>query len=381
MDSRTRPQDYVGSVSILRTRGWDALVLVLVVMMLGEVLATDQDVPPALSVPVALAMTVPLLWCQRRPVLVGAVVLGAWAAQHFAGDWTLEPQSALLPVCLVFWSLGAYLPRRVAAGSFAAAFAILFATATSDVIVLGPLMLGVFAAGRLMQSREDLARQLAAERGNAERYAVAQERARIARELHDVVGHAISLMTVQAGGERLALGDSQPETVRVLAQIEHTGRQTMQEVRRLLGVLRAEGEEVDLTPQPGLAHIPALAERMGPIGLRVDVQSEGEPRPVSPGVDISAYRIVQEALTNVLKHADAQRSRVRIRYLQHTVELEVTDDGRGSRSPSNGRGDGGTHGLAGMRERVALYGGTLEAGPAPEGGWRLRATLPLESAP
>lgn len=364
-------------MSTVRSRGRDALVLVLVVGVLLEVLTTDQTVPLALSVPVSLAMTVPQLWGDRRPVLIGAIVLGAWAFQGLVGEWTLEPQSELLPVCLVFWSLGAYLPGRTAAWSCLGALAAVTAHEPTDVIVLGPLMAGVFAAGRLMHSREELARQLEAERAHAERHAVAEERARIARELHDVVGHAISLMTIQAGAERLALGDARPETARVLTQIEHIGRQTMHEMRRLLGVLRTEGDEPDLAPQPGLAQIPALAERMRPIGLRVEVETEGEPRPVSPGVDISAYRVVQEALTNVLKHADGHRSHVRIRYMPHSVELEVTDDGRASRSAPNGSG----HGLAGMRERVSLYGGTLEAGPIRGGGWRLFARLPLESAP
>lgn len=367
----------MGGVSTVRTRGRDALVIALVAAVLLEVLTTHQDVPLALSVPVGLLMTVPQLWGDRRPVLVAAVVLGAWVVQGLAGDWELEPQSLLLPVCLVFWSLGAYLAHRAATWSCAAALVALVVHEPSDVIVLGPLMIGVFAAGRLMQSREQLARELAAERARAERNAVAEERARIARELHDVVGHSISLMTIQAGAERLALGDARPETARVLTQIERTGRQTMLEMRRLLGVLRTEGEEPDLTPQPGLAQIPALAERMRPIGLRVDVETEGEPRPVSPGIDISAYRVVQEALTNVLKHADGQRSRVLVRYLPQSVELEVTDDGRASGSAAAGNG----HGLAGMRERVSLYGGTLEAGPAERGGWRLLARLPLEPAP
>ncbi|WP_188111347.1 sensor histidine kinase [Nocardioides antri] len=366
-------------MSTVRTRGRDALVLVLVVGVLLEVLTTHQDVPLELSVPVALAMTVPQLWGERRPVLVAAIVLGAWLLQALVGrwGWALEPQSELLPVCLVFWSLGAYLPRRQAVWSCVVALAAVTAHSPFDMAVLGPLMVGVFAGGRLMHSREQLARQLEAERAHAERYAVAEERTRIARELHDAVGHAISLMTIQAGAERLALGDDRPETARVLTQIERTGRQTMQEMRRLLGVLRTEDEEPDLSPQPGLAQIPALAERMRPIGLRVDVETEGEPRPVSPGVDISAYRVVQEALTNVLKHADGRRSRVRIRYLPHSVELEVTDDGRAAHAAQNGGG----HGLAGMRERVSLYGGTLEAGPVPDGGWRLLARLPLEPAP
>lgn len=363
----------------MRARAWDGLVLVLVVGVLFEVLTSQQDVPLELSVPVGLAMTAPLLWGQRTPLRVAAVVLGAWVVQAFAGDWQQEPQSELLPVCLVFWSLGAYVPRRSSRWVFALGFVALVAHQYDDVVVLGPLMAGVYAAGRLMQSREQLAAALQEERAHAERYAVAEERARIARELHDVVGHSIALMTVQAGAERMALGDERPETSRVLGQIEVTGRQTLQEMRRMLGLLRSDGS-VDFMPQPGLEQVGALAERMGRLGLEVEVRTEGEPSAVSPGVDISAYRIVQEALTNVLKHADATRVSVRLRHEDGDLEIEVTDDGT-ARPPSAGRhGAGQGQGLTGMRERVALYGGSLETGPAPAGGWRLVARLPKEAS-
>jgi len=364
-------------VTSVRARAWDALVLVLVVSVLFEVLTTNQDVPLELSVPVGLAMTVPLLWGQRRPLPVAAVVLGAWVGQALAGDWQQEPQSELLPVCLVFWCLGAYVLKRTGRWAFALGFVALVAHQPDDVIVLGPLMAGVFGAGRLMQSREQLAAALQQERAQAERYAVAEERARIARELHDVVGHAIATMTVQAGAERMALGDARPETSQVLNQIEVTGRQTLQEMRRLLGVLRTSDDSVDFTPQPGLAQVGALGERMSRSGLDVEVQVDGEPGVVPPGVDISAYRIVQEALTNVLKHADAVRATVRINHADGAIEIEVTDDGTGSSAATDGQG----HGLTGIRERVALYGGTLEAGPSPAGGWRLLARLPKEDAP
>ena len=244
---------------------------------------------------------------------------------------------------------------------------------------MGPLMAGVYGAGRLMQSREQLAAALQQERAHAERYAVAEERARIARELHDVVGHSIAMMTVQAGAERMALGDDRPETSRVLNQIELTGRQTLQEMRRMLGLLRSD-DTVDFTPQPGLAQVDALAERMAGSGLQVDVHVEGESGPVSPGVDISAYRIVQEALTNVLKHADAARATVRVQHREGGLEIEVTDDGA-AQARGNGQGPGQGQGLTGMRERVALYGGSLEAGPAAAGGWRLLARLPNEAGP
>jgi signal transduction histidine kinase len=360
-------------VTSLRTRAWDTLVLVLVVAVLFEVLTTNQDVPLEISVPVALAMTVPLLWGQRRPLPVAALVLVPWVVQAHLGDWRLEPQSELLPVCLVFWSLGAYVAPRPGRWAFTLAVAALVARQYDDVIVLGPLMAGVYGAGRLMQSREQLAVALQEERAQAERYAVAEERARIARELHDVVGHSIAVMTVQAGAERLALGEARPETSRVLSQIELTGRQTLQEMRRMLGLLRSD-DTVDFTPQPGLAQVDALAERMGRSGLAVDVQVDGEPGEVSPGVDVSAYRIIQEALTNVLKHADATRATVRVAHGDEGIEIAVTDDGTGRAAANDSTGSG--HGLTGMRERVGLYGGSLEAGPTPGGGWGVVARLP-----
>ena len=351
------------------------MVVVLVVVVLFEVLTSDQDVPLALSVPVGLAMTVPLVWGQRHPLVVGAVVLGANLVQTYAGDWELDPQSELLPICVVFWTFGAYTPVRTSRWALGAGLLALFAYAPDDVIVLGPLMVGVFAAGRLMRSRDDLAEALREERAHAERYAVAEERARIARELHDVVGHAVAMMTVQAGAERLVLGDARPETSQVLEQIESTGRQTLQEMRTLLGVLHAREGEPDLAPQPGLDELPGLAERMGRAGLRVALEVDGEVRGVSPGVDISAYRVVQEGLTNVLKHAGSDQALVRVVHERGAVTVEVSDDGPGPSEP----GAPG-HGLAGMAERVAVYGGTLAAGPGPERGWRLVARLPREPA-
>lgn len=361
----------------MRARAWDALVLILVVVVMFEVLTTNQDVPLELSVPAGLFMTVPFVWGQRRPLPVAAVVLATWVAQGLAGDWEQEPQSELLPVCVAFWCLGAYVAPRPGRWAVVLGFAGLVLHQPDDVIVLGPLMAGVFAAGRLMQSREKLAAALQAERAQAERYAVAEERARIARELHDLVGHSLAMITVQAGAERLALGDSRPETSHVLNQIEITGRQTLAEMRRLLGVLRTADDTVDFTPQPGLAQVDALAERMSRSGLAVEVQVTGEPGVVSPGIDISAFRIIQEALTNVLKHAEADQARVRVTHEDGGIEIEVTNDGAGQ--PADRSADAPGLGLTGMRERIGLYGGSLEVGPAPDGGWRLVARLPTEA--
>ena len=364
-------------MSTLRARAWDALVLVLVVSVLSEVLTTDQDVPLSLSVPVALLMTVPFIWGQRHPLPVVAVVLGAWVVQALSGDWQQEPQSELLPVALAFWCIGAYVAGRRSWWALVLALLALVTHQPDDVIVLGPLMAGVFAAGRLMQSRERLAAALQQERANAERYAVAEERARIARELHDVVGHALATMTVQAGAERLVLGDARPETSRVLSQIEVTGRQALQEVRRLLGALRTPEEALELRPLPGLSQLDALAQRMSGSGLVVDVDVADDVQPLPSGLDVSAYRIVQEALTNVLKHADARSARIRVSEHDGVVDIVVTDDGAGAPATAGSQGQG----LTGMRERALIHGGSLEAGPSPAGGWRIVARLQREFGP
>jgi len=354
---------------------WDVTsAAVLSVLVLLEVHGTDQDVPRGLATVVAIAMTVPFAWRRRAPLMVALAVLGAFTVQGVAGDWHLEPQTELLSVALAFWTLGSRVADPMAMRAAGAGLLLVLVHEPGDMIVQGPLMAGVFAAGRLMRSRSELAAALERDRGEGERQAVAEERARIARELHDVVAHSISLMTVQAGAERLALGTERPQTTEALTQIEHTGRQALAEMRRLLGMLRLPGEAVDLVPQPGLGQLAALADRVSGAGLPVHLTVEGEAGSVSPGVDISAYRIVQEGLTNALRHADAGRADVRIAYRGDTVEIEIADDGRGG--PVNGHGAG--HGLTGMRERVALYGGTLDAGPRPAGGWQLRARLPRE---
>lgn len=359
-------------------RAWDlTLALLLGTFVLGEVLTTDQQVPLELAAPVAVLMTAPLVWRRQRPVWVAAVVLGAWAVQGVAGDWSLPPQTELLNVATAFWALGAYSRDPIALRACAGGLIAVLIQEPGDTVVLGPLMAGVFAAGRLMRSRTELALALQRDRAEGERQAVVEERARIARELHDVVAHSISLMTIQAGAERLALGEARPQTAEALGQMEVTGRQALAEMRRLLGMLRGPGEAVDLVPQPGLAQLQALTERISASGLQVELTIDGTPAPVSPGVDISAYRIVQEGLTNALKHAQATRVEVRVAHDGDWLEIEIADDGDGAGPVLNGSG----HGLTGMRERVALYGGTLDAGPASAGGWRLRALMPREPRP
>jgi signal transduction histidine kinase len=206
------------------------------------------------------------------------------------------------------------------------------------------------------------------------RDAVAEERARIARELHDVVGHSVSVMTVQASGVRRLLRPDQERERDALLIVERTGREALAEMRRMVGVLRRPEEAPALAPQPSLEHVERLVEKARDAGLPVELRVQGEPVELPAGVDLTAYRLVQEGLTNALKHAQAKRAEVLVNYGRDELEVMVSDDGRGV-----GNGDGGGHGLVGMRERVSVYGGELDAGPQPGGGYRLRARLPVSS--
>ena len=201
---------------------------------------------------------------------------------------------------------------------------------------------------------------------------MAEERARIARELHDVVAHAVSVMVLQVGAVRHKLPAELAADSDALKDVEQAGRSALAEMRRLLGAMH-DGEDADLAPQPGLDSLDALIERVGRAGLPVRLQVEGDAVPLPRAVDLSAYRIVQEGLTNSLKHANASQADVTVRYGPESVQLEVRDDGVGA-----GTSDGLGHGLVGVRERVKIYGGEMDAGTAPEGGFVLRARLPVE---
>jgi signal transduction histidine kinase len=210
------------------------------------------------------------------------------------------------------------------------------------------------------------------------RRAVVEERLRLARELHDVVAHAMSVIAVQSGvGAHVA--DTQPEeAAKALAAIEATSRAALEELRRLLGVLRQEDEpQGDLAPVPGLADLEGLLAEVAKTGLAVKLQVHGTRPSLPAGVDLSAYRIVQEALTNVVKHAGPARAQVTVGYHDQNVTVEVTDDGRGAMTSASDGRVGSGHGLIGMRERVAAFGGNLEVGPGLDGGFRVAARLPL----
>jgi signal transduction histidine kinase len=225
---------------------------------------------------------------------------------------------------------------------------------------------------RVISNRERRAELAERERDLVAREAVVEERARIARELHDAIAHNVSMMVVQAGAERRVIEETNGSTREVLETIEHIGRGALTEMRRLVGMLRSDSPD-PLEPQPGLGDLPTLVARVGDSGLPVELHVEGERRELPVGIELSAYRIVQEALTNALKHAGDATASVHVRYGRDSLELEITDGGGKARESVVSGG----HGLAGMRERVALYGGVLQAEPRPSGGFTVRVLLPI----
>ena len=356
-----------------------ALALLLAAFVVEEVLNSDVTGPPALLVPAALAVALPLIWRRSRPLAVIAVGMGVFAAMSVLDDSAHEPESTFLALLLAVYSVGAHAPRRRALAGLGLAWAAILVTEPGDFIVMGPVFAGTWLAGRLVRAREqdavrmrELSAALERERVEEGRIAAAEERGRIARELHDVVAHAMSTIVLEAGAERVNLAGPEGSTHATLRSIERTGREALAEMRRLVGVLRSDDDEPDLAPQPSMQRLGDLVERVRRAGLPVDVEIVGEPVELPPGVDISAYRIVQEALTNVLKHAGEAHARLRVVYARASVAIEVSDDGRG------GAINGAGHGLPGLRERVALFGGELDAGPGEDGGFRVRARLPLE---
>ncbi|MEU1723510.1 sensor histidine kinase [Nonomuraea sp. NPDC005692] len=242
-------------------------------------------------------------------------------------------------------------------------------------VAVALVMCAIAAGAGLAVRRHRVLAVQAAERGALlARESVQEERARIARELHDIVAHSVSVMTMHTGTVRLLLREDQEPERQALTTVEAAGREAMEELRRMLGLLRGT-QAGDRLPQAGLDRLADLLEQFRSAGLDVTLEVSGERVPLSAGLDLSAYRIVQEALTNTLKHAGPTRAAVHVSYLPAELRLEITDQGpRGPRPPSGG---GGGHGLIGMRERAALFEGTLTAAPLPGGGFTVRAELPL----
>jgi signal transduction histidine kinase len=311
-----------------------------------------------------------LHWRRERPELVMAVVLAAGFGFQLIVPEVVIPIAGLFAI----GSLAAARPPRVSLLGLAALLALaamnFFTTTVDDTLFTMALAAGSWALGEAARNRRKAIREGA-------RRAAGDEQARIARELHDVIAHSVSVIVVQASAADEVF-DTRPDQARAaLRSIEQAGRDALRELRTLLGG-GGTGEPDPIHPQPGLARLDELAEPLRLSGLDVVVRREGEAGELPAGVDLSAFRIVQEALTNTLRHARATRAEVTVRYGDGALELEVRDDGRGSPgAAANGTG----RGLVGMRERAVLLGGTLEAGPLPGGGYRVHARLPLEATP
>ncbi|MEU8824412.1 sensor histidine kinase [Streptomyces sp. NPDC048636] len=374
-------------------------VLLFGVGMLWYVEASLGAESRIVVVPVILALCTTVALRRRAPekMLVLATVCGV--VQLLLN---LEPNPADLALLLIVYTAAANASRgysrfALAGALSATALATLrwpdeqqtgWQSLVSTIFVTIPFVLA-WVLGDSMRTRraywaqlEERAARLEKEREAQAKVAVAGERARIARELHDVVAHNVSVMVVQADGAAYVL-DSSPEQARqALETISGTGRQALAEMRRLLGVLRTgePGEESDYVPQPDVEQIDDLVEQVRGAGLPVDFKVVGSPRQLPSGVELTAYRIVQEALTNTRKHGGPDvGASVRLTYFDDGLGLLVEDDGRGSRREmyEDGGADGQGHGLIGMRERVGMVGGTLDAGPRPGGGFRVSALLPL----
>jgi signal transduction histidine kinase len=283
----------------------------------------------------------------------------------FYGLGSFAPPSRsrwVLPIAAVVFGLSSWDKPDGAAGA---------AVATVVLAALVPYGLGLALRSRSTAEHRHRrqAERLDVERSVGAESAAYDERIRIARELHDVVAHSLSVMVIQAGGARLVMDDDPVRADRSLQIVESSGRQALTEMQRLIGML---GDGPD---RPSLNHVGPLLEQARALGLRADLHVEGTPRPVSAAVDLCAYRIVQEALNNVVKHAGPTCAEVLVRWGPETLDVEVVDSGRGAGGPANRAGGG--HGIVGMRERAAMFGGTLEAGPRASGGFAVRARIPM----
>jgi signal transduction histidine kinase len=346
---------------------------------------------PATTFLLGVLLTAPLAWRRQAPVHAAAVVVAAGLLELALVDEFLPANVSAL---FMVYALAAYAPRwasraGLAIGLFGAALAALryFSGGASDALLptagaIGVAVVAAWALGDLRRARlqqlaalQERAQLLELERDQEMRLAATAERARIARELHDVVAHSLSVVIAQADGGRYA-GRTDPDAATgALEAISATGRQALTDMRSLLGVLRDGGGE-EYAPQPDVAAIPALVDDVRESGLDVDLIVEGEPRPMPAGPQLAAYRIVQESLTNVLKHAGpACRAWVRLQWRDDVLELAVLDDGRGA-SAAMVDSDGNGQGLRGMAERASLHGGRLETGPRAGGGFGVHAALP-----
>ena len=369
-------------VSFIRRRGDELLAVALTASVLLEVALRDGSESHRIgSAALAVALGAAAARRSRDPLPLLALMLALSIVSNAVPTLAQPTNSGVFVfLLLAVYSAAAHTSGRrtlLAGGMTVGILVPVLATSgiTTDNVVFFSLIFGApWIAGRAVRQRRLNDRELEQEKTRAAT-AIVEERTRIARELHDVVAHSISVMVIQARGGRRVLESDPADARDALAVIERTGQQALDEMRRLVGMLRSGDETLPLAPQPSLKELSTLVEQVRAAGLPVQVAVEGEPRDLPPGVDLSAFRIVQEALTNALTHAGHAHARVVVRYGSDELELEISDDG-----PGTGADSGAGYGLVGMRERVSVYGGELQAGKQPGGGYALRVRLPLASA-
>ncbi|MFF8771365.1 sensor histidine kinase [Kitasatospora sp. NPDC015120] len=372
--------------------GWRAVVQVVIAVVLPLLMVFRRRFPD-LTVAAATVVGLTQVALDVNPAISSiAYLVFAYTGAAFGRAWTSRAAlvAGLLAGPLVFWQIRPQKATRLPDGDIS-----YVEYSVPEALFFGGMMTTPFilcwAWGRLTRVRraylielEDRAARLERERDAQAKVAVAAERARIARELHDVVAHNVSVMIVQADGAAYVLDNSPQQAKEALGTIASTGRQALVEMRRLLGVLRTsdtKGEEY--VPQPGVEELPELLDQVRTAGLQVDFATSGNPRELPRGVELTVYRIVQEALTNVRKHGGPDvHARVAVDFGERELAVLVEDDGRGSTDEQLAAGgtDGQGHGLIGMRERVGMVSGSLDVGPRPGGGFRIRAVLPLKAA-
>jgi signal transduction histidine kinase len=328
------------------------------------------------------------VWRRTHPVPAGSLMIIAWLTLNLVSSGDLEPLNVpLIGVLFMAYAMGAYTRGAAAVGvpfvlgaGMTAVVASFDQQVFTDFVFPTAFVLVAWIAGRGLHTRARLTEELHEAAAQAQEAheaqvarAVADERRRIAREMHDVVAHSVSVMVVQAGGARRILERDPRRAVEAAAHIEDVGRAALTEMRRLLGVLHHGEEEHGRAPQPTLRELDGLIERSRAAGLPVTLAVEGAPQPLPPGKDLAAYRVVQEALTNAIKHAGAAPTSVTVRWDPAWLELEIVDRGGRAMNGTNGSG----HGLVGMEERMRLYDGSLRAGPRTGGGFEVVARMPL----
>lgn len=362
----------------------------LVATLFTGVVVVEAFTEPSVSSPVGHALVaapamLAMAWRRRWPLVCTGMVVAAWVGLAWSGG----ELSLVLATAVMAFTVGSETAGRrswlglalLVIPSMTASVVQYTSFYAGDFAAMGVLIVAPWMAGRAMRER---AVRLAAAIARADRLeleksleadaAAARERTRLARELHDVVSHSISVIAIQTQAVRRRLGPGAEREIADLRGVETAAREAMQEMRRLLGVLRVDGEVASLAPQPGLRELPRLVQQLRASGVSVDVVTGGDPVDLPPGLDLAAYRILQEGVTNALRHSGGTRIIVRVEYAQTEVVLGIEDNGRGMEGtpPRTGR-----HGLTGIRERAEMYGGHLEISSVGGGGTRLRARLPV----